>query len=74
MERLLEYIKANTSSKLVKTAIDVARKNSSLQEEMLIYVFKYLTQENKEMEKTLKDMLKQKRCYKAEYCANRQVS
>lgn len=62
MERLLNYIKSNTDSKLVKTAIDVACKNPSLQEEMLIYVFKYLTQENKEMEKTLKELLTQKRC------------
>lgn len=61
MERLLIYIKSNADSKLVKTAIDVACKNPSLQEEMLIYVFKYLLQENKEMEKTIKELLSRKK-------------
>lgn len=61
MERLLEYIKVHSDSKLVKTAIEVARKNPALQEDMLVYVFKYLLQENKEMERTIKNLLSRKK-------------
>lgn len=61
MERLLSYIKTYSDSKLVKTAIEVACKNPALQEEMLIYVFKYLLQENKEMEKTIKSLFEKKK-------------
>lgn len=60
MERLLNYIKNNTKSKLVHTAIDVANKNASLREDMLLYVFKYLLEENREMEKKIKELLQKK--------------
>jgi hypothetical protein len=42
---------------LVHTAIDVASKNPSLREDMLLYVFKYLLEENKEMELKIKELI-----------------
>lgn len=61
MERLMKYIKDNTKSKLVQTAIDVASKSPELQEDMLLYIFKYLMEENVEMEATIKKLLSTKK-------------
>jgi hypothetical protein len=61
MDRLLDYIKDHSKSKLVQTAIDVARKTPDLQEDMLLYIFKYLIEENAEMEATIKKLLSTKK-------------
>lgn len=58
MDRLREFIKQNTTSKLVKTALEVA-KAPDLEEDMLIYIFKYILEENKEMEATIRRLLSQ---------------
>lgn len=56
MDRLREFIKQNTNSRLIKTALEVA-KSPEFEEDMLIYVFKYILEENKEMEQTIKKLL-----------------
>jgi hypothetical protein len=61
MDRLLDYIKDHSKSKLIQTAIDVARKSPEIQEDMLLYIFKYLTEENAEMEATIKKLLSTKK-------------
>lgn len=61
MDRLLDYIKNHTKSKLIQTAIDVARKSPDIQEDMLLYIFKYLIEENTEMEATIKKLLSTKK-------------
>lgn len=59
-DRLLKYIKNNSGSRLVETAIDVAYNSPDLREDMLLYIFKYLMEENKAMEKTISNLLKPK--------------
>ncbi len=61
MDRLLDYIKDHSKSKLVQTAIDVARKSPDLQEDMLLYIFKYLSEENSAMEASIKKLLTSKK-------------
>lgn len=61
MDRLLDYVKDHSKSKLIQTAIDVARKSPDLQEDMLLYIFKYLTEENAAMEATIKKILTSKK-------------
>jgi hypothetical protein len=61
MDRLLDYIKDHSKSRLVQTAIDVARKSPEIQEDMLLYIFKYLIEENAEMEATIKKILASKK-------------
>ncbi len=60
MDRLLDYIKNHSKSKLIQTAIDVARKSPDIQEDMLLYIFKYLMEENIAMEEQIKKILAKK--------------
>lgn len=60
MQKVFDYVQQNSSSRLIKTAVEIALKNPSMQEEMLLYIIKYMIEENEEMAQTIRKLMNDK--------------